>query len=65
MLHVYDPFSGQHGSMETVHQMNQEIIFYAESRFRHILLQIVAANEEKRKWMQRALKAELVCAEVL
>jgi len=59
-LAIFNPFSLQSGPKGPLQSRTQEIIWYAESRFRHVLLQIDRANFLKQQWMQKNLYFELV-----
>jgi hypothetical protein len=59
-LVIFNPFSLQSGPKAPLQIRTQEIIWYAESRFRRILLEIDQANFIKQQWMQRILHSELV-----
>jgi hypothetical protein len=58
---LFDPFSHwgtvKHSKMVRV---IQETTFYAESRFRVILLEIIKSDNNRRQWLQILLKRELV-----
>jgi hypothetical protein len=60
MLRLFNPFTLQSGSNQLGHRMTQEVVYYAESRFRHILLYIDERNLADGKWIQVALRSELV-----
>ena len=60
-LSVYSPFSLQLGPKVQCQRHVQEIIWYAESRFHQVLLEVEHANFVKESWMQRILYAEVVC----
>jgi hypothetical protein len=53
----FDPFNLQHGPAIGFHTEIQEIIFYAESRFRSIAESLTTAGDF---WTQKLLRAELV-----
>jgi hypothetical protein len=59
-LSVFNPFSLQSGPKDLLQIRTQQIIWYAESRFRQVLLHMEAANVLKQKWMQKNLYSELV-----
>jgi hypothetical protein len=59
-LSVFNPFSLQSGPKDPLQIHTQQIIWYAESRFRQVLLHMEAANLLKQKWMQKILYSELV-----
>jgi hypothetical protein len=54
-LSIFNPFSLQSGPKGPLQQRMQEIAWYAESRFRRILLEISKANLLKQQWMQKLL----------
>ena len=60
MLSIFSPFSLQHGSNPQLHQRAQQIIWYAESRFRQALIKISQADHRRQAWMQSCLQEELV-----
>jgi hypothetical protein len=53
----FNPFNLQHGPAIGSHARIQEIIFYAESRFRSIAFSLTTAGH---LWTQKLLQAELV-----
>lgn len=59
-LSIFNPFSLQSGPKGPLQMRTQEIIWYAESRFRQVLLAIEEANVIKQRWMQKTLYSELV-----
>lgn len=59
-IRIFNPFSLQLGADSDCHRELQTIIWYAESRFRQALLVFHDATEPKQRWMQTALRAELV-----
>lgn len=59
-LSIYNPFSLQSGPKGPLQSRLQEIIWYAESRFRRVLLEIDQASVLKQRWLQKLLSAELV-----
>ena len=59
-LSIFNPFSLQSGPKGPLQMRVQEIIWYAESRFRRVLLELDQANFNKQRWMQKILYSELV-----
>ena len=59
-LSIFNPFSLQLGPKGPLQMHTQEIIWYAESRFHAVLLDINQANVIKQRWMQKTLYSELV-----
>ena len=59
-LSIFNPFSLQSGPKGPLQMQVQEIIWYAESRFRRVLLELDQANFNKQRWMQKILYSELV-----
>jgi hypothetical protein len=59
-LAIYNPFSLQLGLKGPLQRHTQEIIWYAESQFQVVLLEIEQANIIKQQWMQKNLHSELV-----
>src|ERR1700723_3783387 len=59
-LSVFNPFSLQSGPEDPLQIWTQKIIWYAESRFRQVLLHMEVANVSNQKWMQKNLYSELV-----
>jgi len=59
-LSIFNPFSLQSGPKEPLQMRMQEIIWYVESGFRQVLLQVDQANFIKQQWMQKILYSELV-----
>ncbi|KAF4618042.1 hypothetical protein D9613_012875 [Agrocybe pediades] len=55
----FDPFDARFGQSEVWYAKVQELVYYAESRFRVIVLNIANAREEHLKWMQTILSHEL------
>lgn len=60
ILSIFNPFSLQSGPKNQLQQQSQEVIWYAESRFRRALLVISEQNVLVQKWMQKFLYSELV-----
>jgi hypothetical protein len=63
-LSVYSPFSLQSGPKVQLQRHAQEIIWYAESQFHRVLLEVDQANFVKQSWMQRILYAKVVCSDL-
>ena len=59
-LSIFNPFSLQSGPKGPLQMRVQDIIWYAESRFRRVLLEIDQANLIRQQWMQKILYSELV-----
>ena len=59
-LSIFNPFSLQSGPKGPLQLHTQDIIWYAESQFWAVLLEIEEANVIKQRWMQKALYSELV-----
>lgn len=59
-IRVFKPFSGDEHTEG--HHHVQEIIYYGESRARHVAAKIIQADAQHRAWMQTALYEELVSA---
>ena len=60
-FHLFSPFTLYNGSNRFYHSKTQEVVWYAESRFRHVLNRISKANKKRQVWMQNYLREELVC----
>jgi hypothetical protein len=59
---VPNPFSSKDVMLhEELCEVIQEILYYAESRFRVILNVISRADIDKKNWTEVLLKRELVC----
>ena len=58
-IRVFKPFCAD-GHNDVFHHKIQEIIYYGESRFRHMAAQIFRADAQHRAWMQDALQEEVV-----
>ncbi|KAF8164789.1 hypothetical protein B0H34DRAFT_670799 [Crassisporium funariophilum] len=58
-IRLFSVFSLQLGADAKLHSRLQEILWYAESRFRQALLVIHTAADRHQKWMQSALQDEL------
>jgi len=58
-IRVFKPFSGD-GHTEEGHHHIQEVIYYGESRARHVAAKIIQADAQHRAWMQTALYEEVV-----
>jgi hypothetical protein len=63
-LSVYSPFFLQLGPKVQLQRHAQEIIWYVESQFHWVLLEVDQANFVKKSWMQRILCAEVVCSDL-
>lgn len=59
LLNLYNPFSSD---LSEEHDHAQRIIFYAESRFRSILIAYNQADQSRRGLMTNFLRLESVCA---
>ena len=59
-VQLFDPFNLQHGSNRDHHIKTQEVIYYAESRFRQALASISRADINMQSWMQKCLHQEVV-----
>lgn len=59
-IRLFSPFSLQLGADSTQHTKLQEVLWYAESRFRQALLVIHTISDRHQIWMQSALRDELV-----
>jgi hypothetical protein len=59
-LSVFNPFSLQSGPKGPLQMRTQQIVWYAESRFRQVLLHMEGASVSRQKWMQKILYCELV-----
>jgi hypothetical protein len=59
-IKLFNPFSLQLGVDSDRHSQIQRIIWYAESRFRQALLMFHDAPDPVQRWMQAALRQELV-----
>jgi hypothetical protein len=61
-LSAFSPFSLQVGANATLHAQAQEVVWYAESRFRRALIDTSKAEADPRRqtWLQKCLRAELV-----
>ncbi|KAF8238553.1 hypothetical protein L208DRAFT_1241730 [Tricholoma matsutake] len=59
-LSVYSHFSLQSGPKVQLQRCAQEIIWYAESQFRQVLLEVDQANFVKQSWTQRILYAKVM-----
>ena len=64
-LSIFNPFSLQLGLKGPLQMRTQEIIWYVESQFHAVLLEIDEANVIKQKWMQKTLYSELVRLDLL
>ena len=60
-IRVFKLFSVD-GRSDLLHRETQEIIYYGESRFRHMAAKIFQADAQHRAWMQDALQEEVVSA---
>ena len=58
-LTVFNPFSGQ-GDVPELQSLAQELVYYAESRFRSILISYNQSPDKKRLAMAQFLGAEVV-----
>ena len=56
----FNPFNLQHGSDHNIHVKIQEVVFYGESRFWHIVNNISKADLARQTWTQKLLHRELV-----
>ena len=59
-LRTFNPFNLYHGSHRQNHVLAQEVVYYGESRFRHILRVISNAEANRQKWLQQWLHREVV-----
>ncbi|KAF8226944.1 hypothetical protein L208DRAFT_1299313, partial [Tricholoma matsutake] len=59
-LAIFNPFSLQSGPKGALQNWTQEVIWYVESRFRWVLLEIKQSNLIKQQWMQKCLYNELM-----
>jgi len=59
-LAIYNPSSLQSGPKGPLQLRTQEIVWYAESRFRRVLVEIQQASLMRQEWMQKFLYSELV-----
>ncbi|KAF8224315.1 hypothetical protein L208DRAFT_1312106 [Tricholoma matsutake] len=59
-LAIFNPFLLQLGPKGALQNWTQEVIWYAESRFRWVLLEIKQSNLIKQQWMQKCLYNELM-----
>jgi hypothetical protein len=59
-IRLFNPFSLQLGADSDHHRQIQQVIWYAESRFRQALVIFHDAPDPKQRWMQSALREELV-----
>lgn len=60
-INLFDPFTYKGSQLHSrmIHVI-QETIYYAESRFRVILIEVTKAEYERREWLEILLKRELV-----
>ena len=58
-IRVFKPFTIDGCTDKSNHHV-QEIIYYGESRARHMVAKIIKADAQHRAWMQAALQEEVV-----
>lgn len=59
-IRLFNTFSLQLGANSYQHREIQQVIWYAESRFRQALVIFHDAPDPNQRWMQSALREELV-----
>ena len=62
-IRVFKPFTIDGRSDKSNYHV-QEIIYYGESRARHMAAKIIEADAQHRAWMQAALQEEVVCSSI-
>lgn len=60
---VFNPLTTLTGAHYSIHTDIQELVYYAESRFRAALLVIAMSPIDQQEWKQHFLCAEVVCNE--
>lgn len=63
---VFNPFSMKKSSEYSAMGVKlQEVVYYAESRFRSMLQDLCNADNDRKKWTQQLLHRELVRSSLL
>jgi hypothetical protein len=63
---AFNPFSLKKSpEYSAIVENSQEVVYYAESRFRSILQDLCNADNDRKKWTQKLLHRELVGTSLL